>query len=89
MNTNIQMSEAWASELHEHGISSLQLERILHLYKGSPHEVRLNDILTGNTFLMDIDNRSRAYISLRQRIKAARERIFVTSYIVPRYKRKK
>jgi len=80
MNTHIQMNEGWAKDLQEHGISLLQLERIIHLYKGAPHEVRLHDIITGHKFLTDMDDRCRSHISMRQRIASARERVFVTSY---------
>ena len=80
MSTNIQINEGWHKELQEHDISLLQLERILHLYRGAPHEVRLHDIITGNKFLTDMDNRMRNHISMRQRVASARERIFITSY---------
>jgi len=80
MNTHIQINEGWAKDLQEHGISLLQLERIIHLYKGAPHEVRLHDIITGHKFLTDMDDRCRSHISMRQRIASARERVFVTSY---------
>ena len=80
MSTNIQINEGWHKELQEHDISLLQLERIIHLYKGAPHEVRLHDIITGHKFLTDMDNRCRSHISMRQRIASARERVFVTSY---------
>ena len=80
MNTHIQMNEGWAKDLQEQGISLLQLERIIHLYRGAPHEVKLHDIITGNKFLVDMDDRCRSHISMRQRVISARERIFVTSY---------
>ena len=80
MSTNIQMNEGWAKAMQEHDISLLQLERIIHLYRGAPHEVKLHDIITGNKFLVDMDDRCRSHISMRQRVISARERIFVTSY---------
>ena len=80
MNTHIQMNEGWAKAMQENDISLVQLERILHLYRGAPHEVKLHDIITGNKFLVDMDNRMRSHISMRQRIASARERVFVTSY---------
>ena len=80
MNTHIQINEGWAKAMQENDISLVQLERILHLYRGAPHEVKINDVITGHKFLTDMDNRMRIHISMRQRVASARERVFVTSY---------
>jgi hypothetical protein len=67
MNTNIQMNEEWTRQLQSIGISGLQLERALHICKGSPMPLRLCDVLFAVKCNADIDNRSNNYINNRKK----------------------
>ena len=67
MNTNIQITEDWQKQLHSIGISGLQLERALHICKGSPMPLRLCDVLFAIKCNTDIDVTTNNYISNRRK----------------------
>ena len=67
MNTNIQITEDWQKQLQSIGISGLQLERALHICKGSPMPLRLCDVLFAVKCNADIDVSCNIYISNRRK----------------------